>query len=87
MIGSKLNLFPGRIRREKKIKEKDENEIKKLNISITLQMPDWPEGAFQKFTAAVVAWVVQGWPQICQNLKKDISQRILSNWFPNTYEV
>ena len=55
MIGSKLNLFPGRIRREKKINEKEENEIKKLNISITLQMPDWPEGAFQKFTAAVVA--------------------------------
>ena len=50
-----IESFPRKNSTRKKINEKEENEIKKLNISITLQMPDWPEGAFQKFTAAVVA--------------------------------
>lgn len=63
MIGSKLNLFHRRRRRGRKanegaaiaaVLEKRKMMNKKLNISITLQMPDCPKarGEFQKFTVA-----------------------------------
>ena len=63
MIGSKLNLFHRRRRGRKAneasaaiaaVLEKRKMMNKKLNISITLQMPDCPKarGEFQKFTVA-----------------------------------